>query len=170
LKILEEPPSKTLILLVCHQLGNILPTIRSRCKVLNLTGKPHFLEDEAVFCDKLIHFLDVYINDRPLPLDPLLKELVEKDKTLFVVRYLLLKLINIWIKDHSSRPSFFSLFSMEHWVSVYEDVNRFFNEQDQAHLDPTQTLTAVFLAFKNPKKYTAFSQLKCNKIFFCKKI
>jgi len=31
LKILEEPPIKTVILLVCHAVGNVLPTIRSRC-------------------------------------------------------------------------------------------------------------------------------------------
>lgn len=31
LKILEEPPAKTLFLCVCHSLGQILPTIRSRC-------------------------------------------------------------------------------------------------------------------------------------------
>lgn len=31
LKILEEPPQDTLFLLVCHSLGSVLPTIRSRC-------------------------------------------------------------------------------------------------------------------------------------------
>jgi DNA polymerase III subunit delta' len=34
LKILEEPPEKTLIILVCHQPLALLPTIRSRCRVL----------------------------------------------------------------------------------------------------------------------------------------
>lgn len=36
LKILEEPPAKTLILLICNNLGKLLPTIRSRCVKLNL--------------------------------------------------------------------------------------------------------------------------------------
>ncbi len=36
LKILEEPPAKTLLLLVCHNMGTLLPTIRSRCVKLNL--------------------------------------------------------------------------------------------------------------------------------------
>lgn len=31
LKILEEPPQDTFFLLVCHSLGSVLPTIRSRC-------------------------------------------------------------------------------------------------------------------------------------------
>lgn len=36
LKILEEPPEKTAILLVSHQPGRLLPTIRSRCRTLAL--------------------------------------------------------------------------------------------------------------------------------------
>lgn len=34
LKILEEPPAKALILLVAHQPSRLLPTIRSRCRML----------------------------------------------------------------------------------------------------------------------------------------
>ncbi len=34
LKILEEPPLRTVLLLVCHNIGNLLPTIRSRCALL----------------------------------------------------------------------------------------------------------------------------------------
>ncbi len=33
LKLLEEPPAKTLFLLVVHQLANVLPTVRSRARV-----------------------------------------------------------------------------------------------------------------------------------------
>ncbi|WP_185803964.1 DNA polymerase III subunit delta' [Pontivivens nitratireducens] len=36
LKILEEPPEKVLFLMVCHQPGRLLPTIRSRCRELRL--------------------------------------------------------------------------------------------------------------------------------------
>ncbi|MEX0971416.1 MAG: DNA polymerase III subunit delta' [Paracoccaceae bacterium] len=34
LKILEEPPARALIILVCHQPARLLPTIRSRCRAL----------------------------------------------------------------------------------------------------------------------------------------
>jgi DNA polymerase-3 subunit delta' len=37
LKILEEPPSRALLLLVSHNPGRLLPTIRSRCRRLMLT-------------------------------------------------------------------------------------------------------------------------------------
>ncbi|MEL6793413.1 MAG: DNA polymerase III subunit delta', partial [Pseudomonadota bacterium] len=36
LKLLEEPPEKSLILLISHSPGKLLPTIRSRCRVLKL--------------------------------------------------------------------------------------------------------------------------------------
>lgn len=36
LKILEEPPADTVFLLVCHRPGGLLPTIRSRCRRLDL--------------------------------------------------------------------------------------------------------------------------------------
>lgn len=36
LKILEEPPQNALLLLVCHEPGSILPTIKSRCRQFSL--------------------------------------------------------------------------------------------------------------------------------------
>ena len=44
LKSLEEPPAGTYFLLVSHQPGRLLPTIRSRCRILRLAP----LDDEAV--------------------------------------------------------------------------------------------------------------------------
>lgn len=38
LKALEEPPAGTFFLLVTHQPGRLLPTIRSRCRVLRFAG------------------------------------------------------------------------------------------------------------------------------------
>lgn len=37
LKNLEEPPSKTLFLLITHALGRLLPTLRSRCQIMKLS-------------------------------------------------------------------------------------------------------------------------------------
>lgn len=36
LKLLEEPPARTLLLLVCHAPSRLLPTVRSRCRTLLL--------------------------------------------------------------------------------------------------------------------------------------
>jgi DNA polymerase-3 subunit delta' len=43
LKIVEEPPPRSLFLLVAHKPGRVLPTIRSRCRKLSL--KPLRAED-----------------------------------------------------------------------------------------------------------------------------
>jgi DNA polymerase-3 subunit delta' len=40
LKILEEPPRNTLLVLVCENAGALLPTIRSRCRLLTLQPLP----------------------------------------------------------------------------------------------------------------------------------
>ncbi|WP_324260188.1 AAA family ATPase [Altererythrobacter sp. H2] len=40
LKSLEEPPQGTFFLLVAHQPARLLPTIRSRCRVLRFSGLP----------------------------------------------------------------------------------------------------------------------------------
>jgi DNA polymerase-3 subunit delta' len=44
LKVLEEPPNRALFILVSHAPGRILPTIRSRCRRLNLSP----LDDDAM--------------------------------------------------------------------------------------------------------------------------
>jgi DNA polymerase III subunit delta' len=36
LKVLEEPPARSLLLLVCHSPARVLPTLRSRCSVVNM--------------------------------------------------------------------------------------------------------------------------------------
>jgi len=50
LKMLEEPPVRTVMLLVSHQPSGLLPTIRSRCRVLRLT--PLGAEDMAAALDQ----------------------------------------------------------------------------------------------------------------------
>lgn len=40
LKTLEEPPARALFLIIAHQPGRLLPTIRSRCRVIALEALP----------------------------------------------------------------------------------------------------------------------------------
>jgi DNA polymerase III subunit delta' len=48
LKIIEEPPPRTLVLLISHARGLVMPTIRSRCRVLELRPLPPGEVAEAV--------------------------------------------------------------------------------------------------------------------------
>ena len=61
LKVLEEPPSDALLLLVSHNPGRLLPTIRSRCRTLQL--RP--LSDELVMELTGVYAPDVPLEDRP---------------------------------------------------------------------------------------------------------
>ncbi len=60
LKILEEPPARALLLLVAHAPGRLLPTIRSRCRRLNL----HPLPEETVVALIGDYLPDVAAEDR----------------------------------------------------------------------------------------------------------
>ncbi|GAA6148485.1 DNA polymerase III subunit delta' [Pseudooceanicola nitratireducens] len=48
LKLLEEPPARTVLLLISHQPSRLLPTIRSRCRELRLTPMSPDLITEAL--------------------------------------------------------------------------------------------------------------------------
>ena len=64
LKMLEEPPARTLFLLVTHQLANVLPTIRSRARVEKMP--PLTLPELRQLCS---HFMaDAEISDEMLRL------------------------------------------------------------------------------------------------------
>jgi DNA polymerase-3 subunit delta' len=52
LKVLEEPPARAILLLVCSAAGRLLPTIRSRCRRLRLDAL-----DDATMTDLLARYL-----------------------------------------------------------------------------------------------------------------
>ena len=64
LKLLEEPPAKTLFLLVTHQLSNVLPTVRSRARVEKM--HPLSMSDLRYLCAKFMP--DDMVDDETLRL------------------------------------------------------------------------------------------------------
>ncbi len=57
LKLLEEPPAKTLFLLIVHQLANVLPTVRSRARVEKM--RPLTISNLRDLCAKFIPDEDI---------------------------------------------------------------------------------------------------------------
>lgn len=55
LKLLEEPPEKTLFILISESEEDLIPTIRSRCQVLNFGALPEAVISKAL---KVNYFLD----------------------------------------------------------------------------------------------------------------
>lgn len=64
LKLLEEPPAKTLFLLVVHQLASVLPTVRSRARVEKM--RPLTIQQLRRLCDTFMP--DTEISDEMLQL------------------------------------------------------------------------------------------------------
>ena len=69
LKILEEPPSKSLIILITHKPQNIFKTILSRCKVIRFSPLAITRLEDVLIKDYLIeraaaHFLSFYAEGR----------------------------------------------------------------------------------------------------------
>jgi DNA polymerase-3 subunit delta' len=60
LKAVEEPPDKSLFVIVCHAPGNLPATIRSRCRVMNLRPPADDVADRLV----AEHFPDLPHGDR----------------------------------------------------------------------------------------------------------
>jgi DNA polymerase-3 subunit delta' len=58
LKVLEEPPARAILLLVCAAPGRLLPTIRSRCRRLRLTTL-----DDATMAELLAQYLPALDTD-----------------------------------------------------------------------------------------------------------
>jgi DNA polymerase-3 subunit delta' len=57
LKLLEEPPAKTIFLLVAHQLASVLPTVRSRARVEKMT--PLTMSELRALCAKFMPDEDI---------------------------------------------------------------------------------------------------------------
>ncbi len=64
LKILEEPPEKTMLLLLTDAPQQLLPTIRSRCNVVEITEAPPELDEE--YFEPLMEALSTVSHSGPL--------------------------------------------------------------------------------------------------------
>lgn len=146
LKILEEPPANVCFLMICHQLGNILPTIRSRAKVVNIEGTPVYNLDPSPF----VKTLNAFLQGNMMHLEGFSKKIAEADKTLKSFRYIVLDQVHQWISHKNTAPTFVKTLPVQHWVDAYASLNQFFNAFENSHLDPNHTIAATFLLIKNP--------------------
>jgi len=76
LKLLEEPPLHTYIILTAETGNNFLPTILSRCTIINITQEQTFSEDEKAKWIKQLHAIFQFTIAEKL----ILAETVGKDK------------------------------------------------------------------------------------------
>lgn len=79
LKSLEEPPHRTLFLLLCQSLGTLLPTIRSRCQILTL-NTDNVESDKLFFKNEAIQLLQLARQNNFPPIQQICERVISGDK------------------------------------------------------------------------------------------
>lgn len=169
LKLLEEPPAETLILLVCHSLGRILPTIRSRCQKITLSplhdelssqfsnlspqglevakgslGIINFLNDHDgdTLITTLSNIVDHAFQNNLPKIKPAIESLAKQTVQMDLIFWIILQ--HIYKKAHTFNEH------TEHWLNVWKKMNEFLPLVKSTHLDRLHTLTMCCLIIQNP--------------------
>jgi len=173
LKVLEEPPAKTLFLLVCHSLGQVLPTIRSRCQKVNLEplsiadlGHLSIEEDIFEYAQGSLGLYDSLLKAGGADFTRKLAKAIEaarggqtaaaqrfcddvsKDKTQYSCF--------LWLIEQYAYKAVLAAKGPEqaHWVKVFESLTAFLKGAKTTHLDKSQLMLSCFLIIENPSIYT----------------
>src|SRR5690625_1094878 len=135
LKFLEEPETEVIALLLTDNGQGILPTIRSRCQVIDL----HPL-DEKAFQHKLVHLETTTINEHNARLLSALTNNIDEavslheEKKIYEIRDLIEQFINMLMTNYEERY----LFIQQKWLSQLKNKD----EQEQG-------LDLLLLAFRD---------------------
>lgn len=184
LKIIEEPPPQTLILLISHSWGQVLPTLRSRCQRLDLY--PLTGTDMAEFYGPQ-HFRDENLFKASQGSLRYYQDLIKAGGQEFLSS--LQAMINLarlgqWVQvqkfcqDISKLPERFECVlwlmpylvyqqalqgqthEQKHWLSVWQSLTKFLQAAKDSHLDKNQVLLSCFLLIENPSEHaTTFAKL-----------
>lgn len=174
LKMLEEPNDNTLILLICQNMGKLLPTIRSRCRKIMMRAKSESeliseIKEQMPYCKdpELLASLsegsiglakDIYANKGielyqkmlsfMVPWPQLDIEKLETFADSFVkdeTAYNLLRVfMSSWISAWAKKECSVYNLSAEGWVDLFDEINRSFNEVNYLYTDKKQTIMNAF--------------------------
>lgn len=174
LKVLEEPAERCVLLLLCQNLGKLLPTIKSRCRQIRLNPAPaEILKAEllrefpaAEDIETVIHLSggslgfarDIYKNDgvslykKMLSLLKPASRLSSDAVRLFAeelsqnqVSFSLVKsFLFDWLMCQIRENAIIQPFWAENWMDLYQEINQMFIDIDRIYLDKKQVLMMVF--------------------------
>ena len=140
LKSLEEPPQRTLFLLLCQSLGTLLPTIRSRCQILSLSD-----ENEAVttlpYRNEATELLQLARHGNFSRIQQVCERITAGDKTVYDT--LATTLFDVIYQEAliSKRGE-----SAELWLTL----TRFWADSKATHLDRQHTFFTMLASVENP--------------------
>lgn len=182
LKMLEEPNNNTLILLICQNMGKLLPTIRSRCRKIMLRAKteselveeiklqiPHCKDPEllASLSDGSIGLAkDIYANKGIELYQKMLSFMVNKSQVdieklnVFaesfikdeIAYHLLHGFILSWISTKAKQECSTSNLKAEGWLDLFDAINNSFNEVNYLYTDKKQTIMNAFFKISEKLK------------------
>ena len=171
LKVLEEPPERSIIFLLCQNTGRILPTIKSRCRKIKL--KPLSQDELAKKIGALYPNLDdietvVHLSEGSIGLAQLicdhdgvniyhqLLSLFQPSVSVDTVKsfvadvsededtfYLAKKFILNWIYEQAHQAISVSPFMAEDYIDLYHEAEGLFRDIDRIYLDKKQVLQSI---------------------------
>ena len=174
LKALEEPTERSVILLLCQNMGKLLPTIKSRCRKIKLRPLtqtemiqqiqalyPSLEDVEMVAClaDGSMGLACAICENDGLSLYRQMTELLVPSEQLSVdavksfigllnenaIAYdLVKKFLSDWLMDRVRQYAVISPFQAEDYLDLYHEVHQLFTDVDRIYLDKKQVLQTVF--------------------------
>lgn len=147
LKVLEEPPRNTIIILNASNENALLPTILSRCKIIKLKNKPRILEEkEEKEILELLSLLSSQKTGEKLKLAENLSKTKEEtilklEKIILVLRKNLLEEIG---EVRENNRSIVQLFN------CYTTLNKVYVTIKTTNVNSRLALENLFLSFESP--------------------
>lgn len=182
LKMLEEPSNNSLILLLCQNTGQLLPTIRSRCRKIMM--RPLSYEDTcayirkmypsckdveliATLCDGSMGLAkDIFENNGIelyqkilsfwVPVNQIDIEKLSLFCDTFVrdekAYFLLKQFLLNIINEQTKKYAKEGALITENWVDLYQEATQIFNQTDTLYLDKKQMIMKLFFKIAEEMK------------------
>ena len=176
LKILEEPPAKSIFILISHNPNKLLPTIKSRCNRLNLSPlqeneiasllrryRPDLGESEikkiASVCDGSIGKALVYVDADILKYYDMLNRIIYSGKNFKISD--MLEFVDMAVQDDQSwelsQDVIIKLLSeniksgenVEELIEIWQDSVRMFEDTQRINMDRKNTLITIIYRICN---------------------
>lgn len=171
LKILEEPPERTLIILIAHQMNKLLPTLRSRCqkllffplsyeeletedrvkkKIFGLSQGDlkmyHYLisEEGQNFIKSFRFLIDQSLEGNTFKLYPFCQKIIETPNNCFYV----FKILPSWLYFYAMSDY---LGKRTQILKAWQEIIYFLQESEQTHLDQAHRLFSILLLLERNK-------------------
>lgn len=155
LKALEEPPAKTLLLLIAHSLGQVLPTIRSRCCQLSLQPLDLKRGGDADLVTKVNRAIGQAVQGQYAGAQAFAASIPKADPSFGTILDTIESSIHQFMVKGPGIPEDLSKLAgmrpTSHWVDVRHRLHTFFSLARTSHLDQTHVLMAAFFIIENPQ-------------------